>query len=211
MSSTTSTKTAVWDQPAEKGIPDQTINFRFRDGSIYQSSTTDTVGFLPFDEVFPFFSWLVAEVDFARFQATGVTITIDDGGPVIDGPIGRGNLNPQIQDPADGGTNCGRRLPDAHGTERPGARPARGLQRFAGNTNIFEWGKKAYGPGENGGITGVVYNQMTRAENDPRYATAETWETGIPRVQVNLYKANAQRRHSGQNGVPGIQLADVDN
>ena len=67
--------------PGEAGIPDQVINLRYRDGSIYSSSTTDTTGYLPFDEVFPFFSWLVAEVDFARFKATGVTIAVDAGGP----------------------------------------------------------------------------------------------------------------------------------
>ena len=67
---------------------------------------------------------------------------------------------------------------------------------------MFEWGKQAYGAGENGGITGVVYNQVTRAENDPRFAAAETWETGIPRVQVNLYRANADGVIQDTNGIP---------
>ena len=150
----------IWDQPAEKGIPDQTINFRFRDGSMYQSSTTDTLGFLPFDEVFPFFSWLIAEVDFARFKATGATIAVDDGGPIVDGAVGRGKLNPQIQDPSDGGTNCGVGGCETR-TELSAPAPVllEGFNMFAGNTNIFEWGKKAYDPGENGGITGVVYTR----------------------------------------------------
>ena len=43
----------------------------------------------------------------------------------------------------------------------------------------MQWGKRAYQPGENGGITGIVYYATTRAENDPRYAAAETWEPGI--------------------------------
>ena len=38
---------------------------------------------MPFDEVFPFFNWLVAEVDFARFKATGATIIVDAGGQVL--------------------------------------------------------------------------------------------------------------------------------
>jgi len=196
----------------ENGIPDQTINLRFRDGSLYQTSTTDTVGYLPFDEIFPFFSWLIAEVDFARFKATGMTVAIDDAGPVDDGPIGRGILNPQIQDPADGGTNCGAGGCQTR-TELSAPVPVllEGFNGFAGNTNVFEWGKKEYGPGENGGITGVVYNQVTRAENDPRYATPETWETGIPRVQVNLYRADALNVIQDTNGESGIQLADVDN
>ena len=40
-------------------------------------------------EVFPFFNWMVAEVDFARFKATGATFVVDAGGPVPedqDGP-----------------------------------------------------------------------------------------------------------------------------
>jgi hypothetical protein len=41
--------------------------------------------------------------------------------------------------------------------------------------------------GENGGISGVVFNTVTRAENDTRYAVGEGWEPGVPRVQVNLY------------------------
>ncbi|MFZ2509126.1 MAG: hypothetical protein WAW79_11720, partial [Steroidobacteraceae bacterium] len=206
----------MWQPGAgEKGIPDQAINFRFRDGSMYQSSTTDTVGYLPFDEVFPFFSWLIAEVDFARFKATGMTVAIDDAGPVVDGPIGRGILNPQIQDPADGGTNCDGSPPAGCKTRTELSSPVpvllEGFNGFAGNTNVFEWGKKAYGPGEHGGIAGIVFYQVTRAENDPRYAAAEPWEPGIPRVQVNLYRANAEGVIQDTNGEAGIQLADVDN
>ena len=62
-----------------------------------------------------------------------------------------------------------------------------GMQLFIGQTNSFEWGKKEYGPTENGGISGIIYYANTRAENDPRYAVGDPWEPGIPRVQVNLY------------------------
>ena len=47
-----------------------------------------------------------------------------------------------------------------------------GIQMFIGQTNVIEWGKKEYGPNENGGITGIVYYATTRAENDPRYGAA---------------------------------------
>ena len=63
-------------------MQEQAINIRFRDGSVYQSAPTDRTGFVPFEEVFPFFSWLIAEVDFTRFKATGVTAVVDEGGPV---------------------------------------------------------------------------------------------------------------------------------
>lgn len=187
----------------EAGIRDQLVNLRYRDGSIYQSFPTDTTGFVPFDEVFPFFSWLVAEVDYARFKATGVTVTVDAGGPVVPGE----KLTPQIQ--ADGtGTRT-----------ETGPVLLEGFQSFLGTTNTFDWGKKNYLPNENGGITGIVHYSTTRAEDDPRYAAAETWEPGIPRVPVFLYKKDLLLTGSDPlnpskilnvNGVAGIQLADVD-
>ena len=84
----------------EPGIPEQAVNLRFRDGTIYQSFPTDAEGYVPFDEVFPFFHWQVAEVDFLRFKATGVTVYVDGGGPVntaTQEAPGWGKLNPQIQ------------------------------------------------------------------------------------------------------------------
>ena len=66
----------------EVGMPGQNINLRFRDGSVYQSYATNPQGLAVFNEVFPFFNWLVAEVDFARFKATGSTVVVDAGGPV---------------------------------------------------------------------------------------------------------------------------------
>ena len=82
----------------EPGLPDQNINLRFRDGTIFQTYPTDTTGFVPLDQVFPFGAWQVAEVDFARFKATGVTITVDGGGDVSGGPY-PGLLNPQVGSP----------------------------------------------------------------------------------------------------------------
>ena len=64
----------------EPGIPDQALNIRFRDGSIYQSLSTDSRGFKAFNEIFPFFAWMVAEVDYARYHSTGLTVVVDDGG-----------------------------------------------------------------------------------------------------------------------------------
>ena len=61
---------------------DQAVNLRFRDGSIYQATGTGADGSYSFSEVFPFFKWLVPEVDFARFKATGMTTAIDYGGEI---------------------------------------------------------------------------------------------------------------------------------
>jgi FtsP/CotA-like multicopper oxidase with cupredoxin domain len=187
-------------------FPEQAINLRFRDGSLYQTLPTDNSGSAPLEEVFPFFNWLVAEVDFLRFKATGMTVTVDGGG----GPLTPGsNINPQIQ--ADGKT---------YRTET-GPVLTQGMQLFIGQTNAFEWGKKEYAPTENGGISGIVYYANTRAENDPRYAVGDPWEPGIPRVQVNLY-ADGGTAGSALTPMPDgviddldgdgqVTLADVDN
>lgn len=189
--------------PGEPGIPEQAVNLRNRDGTIYQSFPTDAEGYVPFDEVFPFFHWQVAEVDFLRFKATGVTVYVDAGGPVntatTEAP-GWGKLNPQIQpDQSPSRTETGLILLEAY-------------QGFQGTTNVFEWGKANYDFGENGGISGIVYYATTRAENDPALAVGDPWEPGIPRVQVNLYERDPITVGviKDVNG-GGIQLADVDN
>ncbi|MCC6631809.1 MAG: multicopper oxidase domain-containing protein [Gammaproteobacteria bacterium] len=204
----------------EAGIPEQAVNLRYRDGSIYMANVTDSEGFLPFEGVFPFFSWLVAEVDFARFKATGLTLAVDDGGQVTGTPgadygpgnVGHGALRPQGQNPADGGDVCASaEAPGCLVRTETGPVLTQGVNTFLGTTTVFEWGKQPYGAGENGGISGIVQYATTRAENDPRYAAAETWETGIPRVQVNLYRSDVNGNIANVNGVTGIQLADVDN
>lgn len=179
-------------------------NIRFRDGSIYQSTTTKKDGTFAFTEVFPFFNWMVAEIDYARFKATSATVVVDEGGPV-DPVVNRGKLwnavpglfgsndpalaydpwtrlNPQVQ-PENGGAAY---RTEALGDE-PGAVLLEGLQTFLGQTNHIEWGKTPFKVTENGGITGIVSYAITRAEDDPRFATAENWEPGIPRVQVGLF------------------------
>lgn len=208
--------------PGEVGIPNITINHRFRDGTVYQTSTTDLDGYLPFDEIFPFFNFLVSEVDFARFKATGFTVVVDNGGDVLlpsdcsafqdvfpggDCTFG-GFLFPQNQ-PDNGGLPF-RTEHDATGMEGS----AYLLQSFIGNIgqyNVIEWGKKAYEMGENGGITGVVYYDTTRAENDPAFNAPEPWQPGIPRVPINLYQdSDADGVIDDVNGDGHLTLADAD-
>ena len=171
----------------EAPIPGQVINIRFRDGSIYASSVTDTKGEVKFKETFPFFNWMIAEVDYARYKATGATVVVDNGGGI---PKDNGwtmpsfdVLNPQPQSLAVGAPFAG-----APYRTETGPVLLEGFQGFLGTTNVIDWGKKAYAPGENGGIAGIVHYAITRAEADPRYAVAENWEPGVPRVQVNLYR-----------------------
>jgi hypothetical protein len=217
--------------PGEHGIPDQALNLRFRDGSIYQTTSTNLTGEYKFPEFFPFFNWFVAEVDFLRFKATGATVIVDDGGPVPpdDGwnMPSRGKLTPQEQFEVDPDTgfatdtiannpNTGNNL----SRTETGPVLLEGFQAFAGLTNVIEWGKALYGPGENGGISGIVHYASTRAEDDPRYAAADNWEPKIPRVQVVLYrdhdgdgKIDAPEFATSTLSSTGYQaaLADVDN
>jgi hypothetical protein len=172
--------------PGEVGIADQAQNIRFRDGSIYQSTLSAKDGTFSFKEVFPFFNWMIAEVDYARFKATGATVVVDAGGPV---PAHSGwtmpsfnRLNPQPQSAADGAPADG-----APYRTETGVILLEGMQTFLGQTNHIEWGKQLYAGEENGGIAGIVQYGITRAEDDPKNGTAETWEPGIPRVQINLF------------------------
>ncbi|MGB5455001.1 MAG: hypothetical protein WBO18_03395, partial [Gammaproteobacteria bacterium] len=191
------------------------VQVRWRDGTIYQAFGTDTEGLAPFDTVFPFFHWLVAEVGFTRDKITGATFVVDAGGPVdktTDLFPGFGELTPQEQcgshdlvtgaciDPIlnpNTGDNLSR-------TEL-GPVLTQAFQGFLGQTNVLQFGMAPYVSftdpvfnfpdppilpqfvGENGGISGMVLYATVRAEDDPELAAAEPWEPGVPRVQVALY------------------------
>jgi len=204
----------------EQGIPEQAVLLRFRNGAVYRNMPTDFSGESPFEEVFPFFSWLVAEVDFGRFKATGVTYMVDAGGAVT--AEGQGMAAAQPQDIAHVDINgvesaSNPNTGNNHFKTIEGPVLTLGFQQFLGQTSFINWGKAPYSRGENGGISGIVYNATTRAEVNPRFAAAEEWETGIPRVQISLYAdANADGVIDTLNidpvsGLPLPILADVDN
>ena len=160
------------------GIPGQAVNIRFRDGSIYQSAATDDEGNYEFSEVFPFFNWMVAEVDYLRFEATGVTAMADAGGALPANPIW---------------PNRGKTGETSVAETTTGPAILQGMQLFLGQTNIMDFGKRPYvgtGVTGNGGISGKINYSSTRAESDPRYAGAENNEPGIPGVRVTLRAAS---------------------
>ncbi len=204
--------------PGEPGIPEQNLNLRFRDGSLYQTQPTDGRGEYVFSEVFPFFKWLVAEVDFARYQATGITAAVDNGGAV---PLANGWIRPSFdkltpQPQVLRNPNTGNRLSR---TER-GPVLTQAMHLFLNQVNVVDWGKANYPAGQNGGVSGVVYYSTTRAEDDPAFGAPEPWEPGIPDVQVALYvdnltNASGRRGPDGRiddvNGDRRIVRADVDN
>ncbi|WP_341888630.1 hypothetical protein [Variovorax sp. YR752] len=205
---------------AKPGIPQSVVNIRFRDGSIYNSTVTDDEGYYEFAEVFPFFNWMVAETDFARFKATGATIISDDGGPVANaGGTLRGLradggveplwpdslLTPQAQ-PENAGQPWrifGGRNPDGSPVAPSSANLLQNFQGFLGQTNVVHWGKSEYNPSDpndHGGITGVVHYASTRAEFDPKFATPENNEPGIPNVEIRLYRLNNQNKVVAPDG-----------
>lgn len=198
-------------EPGEVGIPDMVVNLRFRDGSIYMTTVSEPPnGDYSMAEVFPFFKWLIAEVDFARYKATGMTSVVDYGGEVLpdNGWVwpSRDKLHPQPQ--AALNPNTGNNL----SRTETGPVLLEAMMLFLNQINEIDWGKRDYLPGENGGITGIVYYSTTRAEDDPRYAVGDAWEPGIPRVQVNLYlDANGDGAIDDLNGDGIVTLADVDN
>lgn len=202
--------------PGEGGIRDQAVNIRFRDGTVYQATVTDPKGEYEFAEVFPFFKWLVVEVDFARFKATGMTSIVDLGGPIPphdgwDMPS-RNILNPLPNVDCEGNPIINPNTENDLSRTETGEVLTQAMHLFLSQTNIIEWGKAPYGPTENGGISGIVYYAVTRAEDDPRYAAGEDWEPGIPNVQVNLYlDENADGVIDDLDGDGGPTLADVDN
>jgi hypothetical protein len=196
---------------AKPGIPGSVVNIRFRDGSIYNSTVTDDEGNYQFAEVFPFFNWLVAETDFTRFKATGATIIADDGGAVVDPPANLADLwpantlTPQFQ-PENGDQRWrifGGKNPDGSPVAPSSANLLQNFQGFLGQTNVIHWGKSEYNPADandHGGITGVVHYASTRAENDPKFATPENNEPGVPNVEIRLYRLNNQNKVVAPNG-----------
>ena len=200
---------------------------RFRDGRVYKAVPIDVEGAAPHEEVFPFFHWLVAEVSFGTHKATGATMVVDNGGGGPGTNVGEDGYVPQPQTVPACGTPAGIASEDGcthdGGDSRTetGAVLTQAFQGFLGQTNSIEFGKSNYAEGENGGISGLAIYAITRAEDDPRYAAAEEWEPGIPRVQIALFQdsldTNGASMPNGDqiiddiNGTAGIQLPDVDN
>ncbi len=239
----------IWDAGEGNANADSfTNNIRWRDGRIYQSVAVDIEGAAPFDQVFPFFHWLVLETDFAKFKATGATVTVDAGGPGdttkidCDGDPNTDDMMTFLEChgyvPQSQKTNsAGEPLPactddltveectsDGGDTiTYRGQQLTFGMQGFLGQKSVVDFGKAAYGENENGGISGMAIYAITRAEHDPRYAVAEIWEPGIPRVQFALYTDEnldeiPDYRENGVvvNGTdtvpaPRARPADVDN
>jgi hypothetical protein len=218
-------------QDAEPGLPLVSTNIRYRDGSFGFFNNTDLNGFAGFNEVFPFMNWLVVETDTTRYKLTNVHSVYDAGGPA-DGssscdpataPCGIGTI-------ALGLANSVEKTPLPANLRVPGARycanadcpasdtaggstgrvdPAwvgatQGWQGLLGHNSFIEFAMKPFDPGENGGIKGHVIYASTRPFDDPTLLLQLSWEPGVARVQVNLYKEG-----TGQDGTTTLTLVDT--
>lgn len=169
----------------EQGLGRVVVNLRAPEGNIITPNITSPDGSYSFDQVFPFFHWIIAEVDNARWKPTGATIVCDAGGGPLPDP---GYLQvPQVQP---GGAT-------SRTETGPGKGLTEGMLLYADQTHTIDWGKGNYSAAEGGTIYGIVSYDTTRAENDPRYGTQETWQPGIPHVTINLYPGDSSGNITG--------------
>ncbi len=194
--------------PGEAGISQVPVKLRFTDGSLTPGglTVTDSTGFYAFDEVFPWFHWVVAEVDNTRFKPTGATMVVDAGG----GPLPDPNKlqNPQLQ-PSNGNLPSRTETTPAPGATSSGVLTEAMLD-YADQTNTIDWGKAYYAPGQNGGIYGIVSYDTTRAEDNPQYGTQEFWQPGIPRVIINLYASDSSGNITNATPIQTTQTTSWD-
>jgi hypothetical protein len=166
----------------EPGLPNQDLDIRHKDGTIAYAAFADSNGYYDFPDYFEWEHFLIWEIGFGRLKQVGTAgyfTELTNGGLTVS-PVGY-PYNPQNRPGCGNDPNC---VADFG--------PASLLQAQLTPAGVYQWfdsGKVPYGPGENGGISGIVYYATTRNEFDPRLAAAEDYEPGIPNVTINLYQA----------------------
>ncbi|MET0065248.1 MAG: choice-of-anchor Q domain-containing protein [Candidatus Thiodiazotropha sp.] len=207
-----------WDLE-EQGIgpESQSVSLRWRDGTMYQSFPTDGEGMAPFDEKFPFFHWLVAEVSFSNKKATGATFVADAGGaidPTITDFPGFGELTPQAQcsdpsqyDPAF--NQCPtefRVINPATGNNYSrtvvGPVLTQGVQAFLGQTNVLQFGKTDY-------VSFTPLDFSTTPPTAPQFVGENGGISGIVYYATTRAEDDPQfaAAEEWEPGVPRVQFA----
>ncbi|MEW6582813.1 MAG: IPT/TIG domain-containing protein, partial [Actinomycetota bacterium] len=158
-------------EPPMAGEP---VGLRFGDGTVYTGSTSDAQGRYDMPEIFPFARWLVQEIGFARNKSTGAAAHDVYWANGLQGQL----LTPR---------------PEIEAVFPEDTLTLNTLTWF-GARSVVDWGKRAYRPGENGGISGIVFHATTRNELDPRLQANEDYEPGLPGVTLRLYGWNAATR-----------------
>jgi len=217
-------------QAEEPGLPLVPFNLRYRDGSYFGFNNTDMAGYAGFNEIFPLVSWLVADIDAARYKLTGIHAVYDAGGPV-DGTTGGGtstiatglanttesptaHLPENLRFPGSrycadadctgtGSFDPASGNPGSTGRVDPGWVGSEAWQGLLGSNNFMEFAMKPFMPGENGGIKGHVLYAPTRPFDDPALLVQLQWSPGVPNVKVNLYQEG-----TGPDGTKTLKLVD---
>jgi len=216
-------------QDNEPGLPLVPVNVRYRDGTYSNFNNTDLNGFAGFNEIFPYFNWLVVEADTTRYKQTGVHVVYDAGGPADGAGGGNSTIALHLANTIE--TNhlpSNLRVPGAvycdnadctgysikNGPSTSAASPStgridppwvttEGWQGFIGNGEFVEFGKAPFAPGENGGIKGHVIYMSTRPFDDPALLLQLSWTPGVPNVGVNLYQEG-----TAPDGTKSLKLVD---
>ena len=168
----------------ERGLAGKRIEIRFRDGSVKQATESGADGRyeLPLE---------VSEL--SRF----VIVTVEPGS-VSTGPC----LFTETLERRGAGWRHSQYNPRSTCTpltSRLGHRVSASQLTTAGHRSTVDWG--LYPPDDAPSrITGSVYYDTTRAEQDPRFARHEVYEPGIAGVPVNLYWTGANRTWDGGPG-----------
>ena len=153
--------------PAEPGIAGAAVQIRARDGSLEQATVTDAGGRYEFPHAVSRLSkFAVARVEAERFATSAPSL----------------HSEYTQSDPGDRGTALLSKL---------GGGTAAAQLTTAGHRSRVDWGLRA---GRGGQISGVVYYATTRRESDPRLATAEAYEPGVPQIEVALWTLGADGR-----------------
>jgi len=166
----------------ETPLQQQVVNLRFRDGAIYASTTTDMMGNYAFNEVFPFFKWLVVDSDYANYKPSGAMSYVDKGGALANGTAATGPSfwpGPPVSNP---------QIPLLETRKDPAGTLLEGMMLYMGFTNRIDFLRQPYAAGENGGISGVVYYAAQRTHEDARNTVATGLMPGVPTVQLDLYR-----------------------
>ncbi|WP_426594685.1 hypothetical protein ACPPVS_03920 [Cellulomonas sp. McL0617] len=168
--------------PGEPLIPNTDMDQRWRDGSIKESTFTDSHGYYqyPTAEGGALGRWFVNEQGFARFSAY-------PGPSVHDELTDAVTPSCSVVAPAVPAPNC---IP----TDQGGGLLTNQLL-LEGHRATVDWGKRDYAAGTPGQIVGITYFATTRNEFDARFQAHEDYEPAIPDVTVYL-------EGPGPDGVP---------
>jgi large repetitive protein len=143
----------------EPGVPHTDVDQRWRDGSIKESTFTDTNGYYeyPTAEGGALGKWIIGEQGFTRFGVTGASVH-DEHHP---------NDVTHVPDNQGGDLLTNQLLTEGHRA-------------------TVDWGKVDYDPGTTGQIVGITYWATTRNEFHGKFQAHEDYEPAIPDSTVLL-------------------------